>query len=67
MATNGQRASVLEVGIGEMAFVDGPVAIDGQRYVEVAGLEQAKPHERVRCRRVSGRGHGVHITAPPQG
>ena len=32
------RASVLEVGIGEIALVDGPVAIDGQRYVEVADL-----------------------------
>src|SRR3954454_2713404 len=32
------RASVLEVGIGEIAFVDGPVAIDGQRYVELADL-----------------------------
>ena len=32
------RASVLEVGIGEIAFVDGPVAIDGQREVEVADL-----------------------------
>ena len=32
------RARVLEVGVGEIAFVDGPVAIDGQRDVEVADL-----------------------------
>ncbi len=32
------RAGVLEVGIGEIAFVDGAVAIDGQRDVEVADL-----------------------------
>src|SRR6185312_7341052 len=32
------RARVLEVGIGEIAFVDGAVAIDGQRDVEVADL-----------------------------
>ena len=36
------RASVLEVRIGEIAFVDGPVAIDGQRYVEVAGLRAVR-------------------------
>src|SRR5678815_4224078 len=29
-------ASVLEVGIGEIGLVDGPVAADGQRYVEVS-------------------------------
>ena len=32
------RASVLEVGIGEIAFVDGAVAVDRQRDVEVADL-----------------------------
>ena len=32
------RARVLEVGVGEIAFVDGAVAIDGQRDVEVADL-----------------------------
>src|SRR6185436_2812680 len=36
------RASVLEVGIGEIAFVDGPVAIDGQRYVEGADLQAVR-------------------------
>ncbi len=38
MQTNGQRARVLEVGVGEIAFVDGAVAFDGQRNVEVADL-----------------------------
>ena len=32
------RARVLEVGVGQIAFVDGAVAIDGQRDVEVADL-----------------------------
>jgi hypothetical protein len=36
------RARVLEVGIGEIAFVDGPVAIDRQRDVEVAGLQAVR-------------------------
>ncbi|MFT3916342.1 MAG: hypothetical protein QM704_20375 [Anaeromyxobacteraceae bacterium] len=32
------RARVLEVGVGEVAAVDGPVALEGQRDVEVADL-----------------------------
>src|ERR1051325_403785 len=33
------RASVLQIGIGEIAFVNGAVAVDGRRYVEVSCLE----------------------------
>ena len=32
------RAGILQVGIGEIALVDGAIAVDGQRVVEVAGL-----------------------------
>src|ERR1044071_6708755 len=31
-------ARVLEIGVGEITFVNGPVAIERQRYVEVANL-----------------------------
>ena len=32
------RAGILQIGIGEIALVDGAIAVDGQREVEVAGL-----------------------------
>src|SRR6185369_3251563 len=32
------RAGILEVGISEIALVHGAIAVDGQRYVELAAL-----------------------------
>ena len=32
------RAGVLQVGVGEIAFVNGPIAFDSQREVKMANL-----------------------------
>ncbi len=51
------RASVLEVGIFEIAFVDGTVAIEGQRYVEIADLVAVRYARNLKDRAVVARLH----------
>ena len=55
------RARVLEVGIGEIALVDGPVAVDGQRDVEVADLVAVRDARDLVDRAVVARLHLVGI------
>ena len=55
------RAGVLEIGVGEIAFVDGPVTIERQRDVEVADLVAVRDARHLINRAVVARLHLVGI------